>query len=312
MTPRENQDVNRWWMCDPGRLGYRHVNSPTRLLAPRVKQGPTQWRDATYDEAIAVAADALRVAVKGGVLADAGATLEELHVARAGDGPPRAASCASRRSGRRRRRRLPDRQREGRERPRRRDARLDARDGGRRRPRSCSSSAATNVPEGAARRDRRAGRLRDRRERRPRAARGSRSRSPPGPSATASLVNVDGMRPGASAGPAASGPRRPALARRRARRDPARAATAAAGDAARRPRRRAARRCPRAARVRAASRSPPLAGRRAARPGPSPLRPGGRDELARALVTSWPACPPSRRSSACCSKVLARSCSSST
>ena len=80
MTPRENQDVNRWWMCDPGRLGYRHVNSPTRLVAPRVKQGPNAWREATYDEAIAAAADALRTAVKGGVLADAGATLEELHL----------------------------------------------------------------------------------------------------------------------------------------------------------------------------------------------------------------------------------------
>jgi len=80
MTPRENQDVNRWWMCDPGRLGYKHVNSPTRLVAPRVKQGPREWREATYDEAIAAAAAALRTAVKGGVLADAGATLEELHL----------------------------------------------------------------------------------------------------------------------------------------------------------------------------------------------------------------------------------------
>ena len=78
MTPRENESVNRWWMCDPGRLGYKHVNSPTRLLVPRVKQGPTLWREATWDEAITVAAEALRAAVKGGVLADAGATLEEL------------------------------------------------------------------------------------------------------------------------------------------------------------------------------------------------------------------------------------------
>jgi NADH-quinone oxidoreductase subunit G len=31
MTPRENQDVNRWWMCDAGRLGYGHANAPTRL-----------------------------------------------------------------------------------------------------------------------------------------------------------------------------------------------------------------------------------------------------------------------------------------
>ena len=82
MTPRENQDVNRWWMCDPGRLGYQHVNSPTRLVSPRLREGPTpgDFRDASWDEAIAAAARALATAGRGGVLADAGATLEELHL----------------------------------------------------------------------------------------------------------------------------------------------------------------------------------------------------------------------------------------
>src|SRR5262245_4357005 len=78
MTPRENQDVNRGWMCDPGRLGYKFVNSATRVVRPRVREGPAHWRDATWDEAITAAAKALQSAVKGGVLADAGLTLEEL------------------------------------------------------------------------------------------------------------------------------------------------------------------------------------------------------------------------------------------
>jgi NADH-quinone oxidoreductase subunit G len=78
MSPRENPDVNRWWMCDAGRLGYKYVNAPTRVTVPRVRQGPSHWRDATWDEAISAAAQAIRAAVKGGVLADAGLTLEEL------------------------------------------------------------------------------------------------------------------------------------------------------------------------------------------------------------------------------------------
>jgi NADH-quinone oxidoreductase subunit G len=87
MTPRENPDVNRWWMCDAGRLGYKFVNSPTRVTAPRVREGPSHWRDATWEEAITVAARAVAAAVKGGVLADAGLSLEELWQLKALMGP---------------------------------------------------------------------------------------------------------------------------------------------------------------------------------------------------------------------------------
>jgi NADH-quinone oxidoreductase subunit G len=83
MVPRENQDVNRWWMCDPGRLGYRHANAPTRLLRPRVREGPSHFRDATWDEAIREAAAAIRGSVKGGALVDAGLTLEEMFLVKA-------------------------------------------------------------------------------------------------------------------------------------------------------------------------------------------------------------------------------------
>jgi len=97
MTPRENQDVNRWWMCDPGRLGYKFVNSPTRLVAPLVRDGISDLRPAGWDEAIVAATAALRAAGRGGVLADAGLTLEELFAlgrlsARLGGGDLRYAS----------------------------------------------------------------------------------------------------------------------------------------------------------------------------------------------------------------------------
>src|SRR5205085_10230908 len=58
MVPRENQDVNRWWMCDPGRLDYRHVNSPTRVVRPMVREGPKDLREATWEEAVRAAAEA--------------------------------------------------------------------------------------------------------------------------------------------------------------------------------------------------------------------------------------------------------------
>lgn len=81
LTPRENQDVNRWWMCDAGRLGYGHANAPTRLLEPRVRRSARagEFERAGWEEAIDAAVEALRASGRGGVLADASATLEELH-----------------------------------------------------------------------------------------------------------------------------------------------------------------------------------------------------------------------------------------
>ncbi len=77
MEPRENQAVNKWWMCDAGRLGYHYVNSATRLAAPRVRGDDGAWRDATWDEAIDAAIVALKAA-GGDALVDGGATLEEM------------------------------------------------------------------------------------------------------------------------------------------------------------------------------------------------------------------------------------------
>ncbi len=85
MTPRENQDVNRWWMCDAGRLGYGHANAPTRLTAPRVRTSARagEFAEVGWEDAIDAAVEALRDAARGGVLADAGATLDELFLLKA-------------------------------------------------------------------------------------------------------------------------------------------------------------------------------------------------------------------------------------
>jgi NADH-quinone oxidoreductase subunit G len=45
LIPRENQDVNDWWMCDDGRYGWRHLYSENRVLAARA--GDTPVDDAT-------------------------------------------------------------------------------------------------------------------------------------------------------------------------------------------------------------------------------------------------------------------------
>lgn len=80
LAPRENAAVNRWWMCDAGRLGYAYANAEDRLTAPRVKDEDGAWRDATWDEALAAAAQAL-ADVQGDVLLDGGLTLEEMFLA---------------------------------------------------------------------------------------------------------------------------------------------------------------------------------------------------------------------------------------
>ncbi len=82
--PRENQDINKWWMCDAGRLDYRHANSETRLSSAAIRNKDGSWRAAGYEEAIVEAAKVLRDAGKGGnVLLDGGCTLEEMFMGRA-------------------------------------------------------------------------------------------------------------------------------------------------------------------------------------------------------------------------------------
>jgi NADH-quinone oxidoreductase subunit G len=85
MAPRENPDVNRWWMCDPGRLDYRFVNSPTRLLTPRVRDAAGAWRDLAWEDAYDAAVEALRASPSpgGDVLLDGNCSLEEMRLAQA-------------------------------------------------------------------------------------------------------------------------------------------------------------------------------------------------------------------------------------
>jgi NADH-quinone oxidoreductase subunit G len=75
ITPRENQAVNRWWMCDEGRLQYKKAHSPTRVRSARVA-----GVDVSVVDALARAQEELRRAPSGSVvgLTTSHATNEEL------------------------------------------------------------------------------------------------------------------------------------------------------------------------------------------------------------------------------------------
>jgi NADH-quinone oxidoreductase subunit G len=38
LKPRENPQINQWWMCDEGRYGFHHVHDPQRLVEPQILQ----------------------------------------------------------------------------------------------------------------------------------------------------------------------------------------------------------------------------------------------------------------------------------
>lgn len=60
LTPRENQEVNDFWMCDKGRLeSWRHVHADTRVEQPLLRRDGT-FAPVTWDEAFAAVASELK------------------------------------------------------------------------------------------------------------------------------------------------------------------------------------------------------------------------------------------------------------
>jgi NADH-quinone oxidoreductase subunit G len=84
MTPRMNEEINSYWMCDIGRFDYGWVESDRRLLQPHVRRGQTfnagPWADALI--AVKDAVDAAGGPASVRFLASAHASLEELFVLR--------------------------------------------------------------------------------------------------------------------------------------------------------------------------------------------------------------------------------------
>ena len=59
IKPRHNADVNRWWICDEGRYGFRWIDDDSRLLTP-VRRAGGKDVQLGWDEAVADLVGALR------------------------------------------------------------------------------------------------------------------------------------------------------------------------------------------------------------------------------------------------------------
>ncbi|MCB2205609.1 (2Fe-2S)-binding protein [bacterium] len=60
LTPRENQEVNNFWMCDKGRLeSWKHVNAETRVVQPMLRKDGS-LKPVGWDEALAAASSELK------------------------------------------------------------------------------------------------------------------------------------------------------------------------------------------------------------------------------------------------------------
>jgi NADH-quinone oxidoreductase subunit G len=84
MTPRFNEDINSYWMCDIGRFDYHWVEGDRRLLQPKVRKGTSletaHWADALV--AVKDAVDAAAGPTNVRFLASGHASIEELFVLR--------------------------------------------------------------------------------------------------------------------------------------------------------------------------------------------------------------------------------------
>ncbi len=45
-VPRENLEINRYWLCDEGRFNYVYVNSKSRIASPRAHLREVEWEEA--------------------------------------------------------------------------------------------------------------------------------------------------------------------------------------------------------------------------------------------------------------------------
>ncbi len=44
--PRENMEINKYWICDEGRFNYQYVHHESRIIEPTIKAEASDWSDA--------------------------------------------------------------------------------------------------------------------------------------------------------------------------------------------------------------------------------------------------------------------------
>jgi len=87
IRPRENQAVNRWWMCDEGRFTFAYLHDPHRLRSALAREGESQTEMGLDDVLARVAADVGRIVQEHGqgsigCIASSRHTNEELFLVR--------------------------------------------------------------------------------------------------------------------------------------------------------------------------------------------------------------------------------------
>jgi NADH-quinone oxidoreductase subunit G len=76
IEPRENQEVNKWWMCDEGRYRFYHTHSPSRVLGPAdLSKGDA--KSIMWSEALTAAKEMFGAAKNVAFFVCADATIEE-------------------------------------------------------------------------------------------------------------------------------------------------------------------------------------------------------------------------------------------
>nr|MBP9865529.1 molybdopterin-dependent oxidoreductase [Candidatus Omnitrophota bacterium] len=81
LKPRFNENVNKWWMCDEGRYGYKH-HDHNRILTARKRSGQSV-KDETWDVILSEAAQKIAAAKNSlAVLLSPQMTNEEIFLAR--------------------------------------------------------------------------------------------------------------------------------------------------------------------------------------------------------------------------------------
>ncbi len=59
LKPRENPDVNKWWICDAGRYGFGFIDDPSRFLSPSRREG-AKAGEVSWGNAVALLVQRLR------------------------------------------------------------------------------------------------------------------------------------------------------------------------------------------------------------------------------------------------------------
>jgi NADH-quinone oxidoreductase subunit G len=79
LKPRENPNVNQWWMCDEGRYGFHHVHSQDRQIGVRKREGD-RYAELDWTDAIARLPEELAAASGLAVVLSPHLTVEEAYL----------------------------------------------------------------------------------------------------------------------------------------------------------------------------------------------------------------------------------------